>query len=275
MIDEAGIIMAVGKHIACQRIQGVNDNMVKSHYHEYYELYYLEYGERYHMVDDKLCLIRSGEFIIFPPYVMHHSYGDSDVRFKRVVLYFSKEAVLVNEALDKLCSSTGVYRSDSSVSQAVLKLLNEILREQENPAEYSENAMQMLLNQLLIKIARHSKEVPEPEKENRITDVLHFIHHNYMDNITLEDLAARFFISQYYLCREFKRCTNSTIVQYINSVRIIHAQRLFMESSKNITEISKLVGFSNVTHFDRVFKNITGMSPSECKKQYRVKKEQA
>ena len=39
MIDQAGILMAQGSGIACERIQGVNDNMSQSHYHEYYEIY--------------------------------------------------------------------------------------------------------------------------------------------------------------------------------------------------------------------------------------------
>lgn len=47
MIDQAGIMMAQGAEIACERIAGVNDNMTQPHYHNYYELYYLEKGERY------------------------------------------------------------------------------------------------------------------------------------------------------------------------------------------------------------------------------------
>lgn len=86
MIDQAGLRMDKGYQIACERIQGVNDNMAKSHYHEYFELYYLESGKRYHIADDTLYCLNSGEFILFPPYVMHHSYGDSDVSFKRLVL---------------------------------------------------------------------------------------------------------------------------------------------------------------------------------------------
>ena len=54
MIDQAGILMAQGLGIASERIQGVNDNMSQSHYHEYYEIYYLEAGERFHMVEDQL-----------------------------------------------------------------------------------------------------------------------------------------------------------------------------------------------------------------------------
>ena len=52
MIDQAGIMMAQGRSIAGERIQGVNDNMSKSHYHDYFELYYLEEGERFHIIQD-------------------------------------------------------------------------------------------------------------------------------------------------------------------------------------------------------------------------------
>ena len=58
MIDQAGIMMAQGLGTASERIQGVNDNMSQSHYHEYFEIYYLEAGERFHMVEDQLYHMR-------------------------------------------------------------------------------------------------------------------------------------------------------------------------------------------------------------------------
>ena len=80
--------------------------------------------------------------------------------------------------------------------------------------------------------------------------------------------GKHFHISQYHLCREFKRYTSSTIVQYIHNLRVLHAQRLLQESDYSITEISKRVGFSNVTHFNRVYKSVTGMFPSQNKLVY-------
>jgi AraC-like DNA-binding protein len=264
--------MAEGKKIASECIQGVNDNMVQSHYHDYFELYFLEQGKRYHMVNDSLYCLHSGEFIIFPPYVMHHSYGDTDEPFKRLLIYFSPETVLIPDIIPMLNDSAKVYRPKANDS--ILFFLKEVLKEQNEQKLYSEDAMQMLLNQLLIKTVRHVSETLVPEIKNRITDIIHYLHQNFAETISLEDLAAKFYISPYYLCREFKRYTNSTIIQYINHLRIISAQRMFMETDKNITDISVAVGFSNVTHFDRVFKSITGMSPSKNRKQYLDKKNQ-
>ena len=90
MIDQAGILMAQGSGIACERIQGVNDNMSQSHYHEYYEIYYLEAGERFHMVEDKLYKMEAGEFIIFPPYVMHHPMERRICRLKEYCCIFHR-----------------------------------------------------------------------------------------------------------------------------------------------------------------------------------------
>ncbi|WP_349947097.1 AraC family transcriptional regulator [Lacrimispora sp. BS-2] len=89
--------------------------------------------------------------------------------------------------------------------------------------------------------------------------VINYIHNHYAEDLKLEKLAQIFYISPYYLCREFKRQTNRTITQYINITRIMNAQRMFMETDENVTEISKATGFSNIIHFNRVFKNVTGM----------------
>ena len=269
MIDQAGILMAQGSGIACERIQGVNDNMSQSHYHEYYEIYYLEAGERFHMVEDKLYKMEAGEFIIFPPYVMHHSYGAENMPFKRVLLYFSQEEILWPSILSELREEGGIYKVGIRERQEIHRAMELILKEQKNPGAYHEEYARGVLNMLLLLIAREERPEKAPERKSRIGEVIRYIHSHYQEEISLEMLAQMFYVSPYYLCREFKKKTNSTIIRYINVTRIMNAQRKFMETSKNITDISKETGFSNLTHFNRVFKSVTGMSPSQYRKQFR------
>lgn len=268
MIDQAGILMAQGSGIACERIQGVNDNMSQSHYHEYYEIYYLEAGERFHMVEDKLYKMEAGEFIIFPPYVMHHSYGAENMPFKRVLLYFSQEEILWPSILSELREEGGIYKVGIRERQEVHRAMELILKEQKNPGAYHEEYARGVLNMLLLLIAREERPEKAPERKSRIGEVIRYIHSHYQEEISLEMLAQMFYVSPYYLCREFKKSTNSTIVRYINVTRIMNAQRKFMETSKNITDISRETGFSNLTHFNRVFKSVTGMSPSQYRRQF-------
>ena len=267
MIDQAGIMMAQGKKIACERIQGVNDNMAKSHYHEYFELYYLESGRRFHMVQDEMYEMHPGQFMIFAPYIMHRSFGNQNMPFKRMVLYFQSGEVLSEELRKTVEAGVGVYRPDRQDETFIRRILGNILEEQENPEVFSNEYMATQLTGLLLRIARKLEKPERVKKLDRIGEVLHFIHTNFDKEISLEQLSQTFYLSPYYLCREFKKHTNTTIVQYLNVTRIMNAQRKLMETDQSITQISRETGFSNITHFNRVFKSITGMSPSQFRKQ--------
>lgn len=238
-----------------------NDNMTKSHYHTYFELYYLEDGVRYHVVEDTVYCLYPGDYILYPPYVMHRSYSEGDTGFKRIVVYFTKAMIPDSQIFSLLSKHTWLYRQDEG--ETVLKLLYELMREQDKADRYSVKYCYFLLNQILIILARNAVETEMSEGEMRITNVIRYLHENYADKIALDELSSVFFVSQYYLCHEFKRYTNCTIIQYVNSLRISHAQKLLEETDKSITEISSLVGFSNVTHFNRVFRSLTGKSPSQ------------
>ncbi len=265
MIDLASQRMAFGRSVAIDRAQGVNDNMIKPHYHEYYELYYLESGERYHMVNDTLYHLKAGNFVLFPPFVMHYSYGEKDMPFKRLDMYFSREAILfpqIGSALEK-----GAQVFESNEDRDTLTYLRNILREQEMEKPHFQEQMVLLLNQLMIHIIRDSLKTAAPESQDRISSIIRYLNENYTEPITLNQLAARFYINPSYLCREFKKHIGSTVIQYVNSLRILHAQRLLQETNRSVTEISKIVGFSNVTHFNRIYKSLTGMSPTRTRKK--------
>lgn len=268
MIDQAGIRMAQGSQIACERISGVNDNMSKSHYHDYFEIYILEGGERIHVIEDSMFRMQAGELILFPPYTMHHSFGEQDVPFKRVVLYFHKSEVGSKELLETLENGSGLYRPQKKDYSFIHNIINELIHEQENQALFKESCEHTLLNLLLIYLMRNSiqQQPIKMEMKNRIDAIIHYIHNHYAEDISLQSLAESFYVSPYHLCREFKRCTNRTIVQYINVTRIMNAQRKFMETDKSVAQISSETGFSNVTHFNRVFKTVTGTTPMGFKK---------
>lgn len=268
MKDNAGIAMSKGESIALEEVQMANDNMIKSHYHTYFELYYLEAGDRYHVAEDTVYCLHPGDYILFPPYIMHRSYSEGDMAFKRIVVYFTKAMIPDSQIFSLLSKHVWLYRQDEG--EEILKLMCQIMEEQEKTDPYSQKYIYYLLNQILIKLVRKGREPEEAEGEVRIANVIRYLHENYTDKITLDELSTRFFVSHYYLCHEFKRYTNCTIIQYVNNLRISHAQRLFEETDKSITEISMLVGFSNVTHFNRVFRSVTGKSPSQNRKMLRT-----
>ena len=270
MIDQAGIMMAQGAAIAAERIGGVNDNMSESHYHDYFELYYLEEGERFHVVRDQTYHMHPGEFMLFPPYVMHRSFGEENVPFRRILLYFRKEQVASERLLAALRGIAGVYRAEGKSGKSVHRFMGQILKEQEQPSEYKEESLSALLNMLALVLVRQEQSPVTQGDSGRMGSVINYIHNHYDEDLNLDMLAQRFYISPYYLCREFKKHTNRTLVQYIHITRVMNAQRMFMETDRNVTEIGKATGFSNITHFNRVFKSVTGMTPSGYRKSNRM-----
>lgn len=269
MIDTAQNIMAENSSIAVAQVSGVNDNMSQSHFHDYFEMYFLDSGERYHLMDDKLFKIQTGDCIIFPPQTMHRSYGNPNVSFSRVVLYFRPEIITSEELLNRLLHSRSVYRPDSQGLHQLRRLVYIMLKEQDSHYDCHTEYMQALVNLIMVTILRMNQENTGIIRETRITRVIQYIHNHYAEDITLADLSRQFYVSEYYLCREFKKNTNRTIVEYIRRTRIMNAQRLFMETDKNVTEVARETGFSNLTHFNRVFRDILGVTPSNYRKQCR------
>lgn len=274
MIDKAQAAMEAGVPIALELISGVNDNMSRSHFHEYYELYFLDSGERYHMIDDKVFLTTSGDFMLFAPLTMHHSFSNLNISFSRVVIYFRQDCVLSQEVLDAMACPYPLFRPTMDMLRELRRLIYEMLDEQEHPGDYHWTEMRSLLNMILILVLRQTR-VRKFSGGSRINEVISYIHENYSSEITIPKLAQRFSLSEYYLCRQFRKYANRSIIEYLQRTRVMNAKRLFMETDKNVTEVAALTGFSNLTHFNRVFRAVSGMSPSEYRKKCRTSETKA
>lgn len=266
MYDYAAREMKEGFKIAAERISGVNDNMSASHYHEFYELYYLESGIRKHLIGDQLYEIQAGEFLLFEPYVLHHSFGDADIPFCRLLVYFRESELVSGEIRRGLQGASGAYQLSGHDSHQFQRIMNLLHVDLQHPQDFSEEYRQSLVNALAITVIRNKSKRLTQLKNTLVTDIISYIHLNYMYDLSLEKIASHFYISTFYLCHEFNKYTGSTIVRYLNKTRILNAQQLLLSTSDNITEISVACGFSSVTHFGRVFKELTGTSPSKWRK---------
>lgn len=90
-----------------------------------------------------------------------------------------------------------------------------------------------------------------------------------MNDITLENLAKLVGYSTFHFSRIFKKYSNTTFINFLNRQKVKAAELLLLESGSSITDIAMKVGFSSLTTFNRVFKNINGCTPSDYKKLYK------
>ena len=98
-----------------------------------------------------------------------------------------------------------------------------------------------------------------------------YVYENFTNTIYLEDVANVINMNPASFSRFFKRVNRKTFSKFLNEVRIGFACKLMMEKSKDITSICFESGFNNISNFNRQFKNIKGMSPSEYIKFHQFK----
>ncbi len=103
----------------------------------------------------------------------------------------------------------------------------------------------------------------------KLKTILAFIDANFTSDISLDDLSHRFYISKYYLTREFKRAYGETIFQHIIGLRINYAKRLLRFTDKSVEEISALCGFNDQSYFSKQFKKAEGVTCLAFRRRWR------
>ena len=100
-------------------------------------------------------------------------------------------------------------------------------------------------------------------------DIEEEIKKNFASNLTLKDLAEKYFINSAYLGQLFRKKYGCSFKDYLNEKRIEEASRLLRKSDMKIYEVAEMVGYKDITYFSVTFKKFVGVSPSEYQDRYR------
>lgn len=100
-----------------------------------------------------------------------------------------------------------------------------------------------------------------------IKKVCKYINNNYHEDLPLENIADKVYLSPNYLSNIFKEKMGKTIITYLTDIRIDKAKELLLNTQLKIYEIGKKVGYNNSTYFGHVFKKTTGVTPNEYRQQ--------
>ena len=90
-----------------------------------------------------------------------------------------------------------------------------------------------------------------------------YIRNNYMKEISMQDAARMMNYSDAYFCKLFKQCFNKNFTSYLTEYRVEEAKKMLEQPTVNVKEIGKAVGYGDSNYFAKVFKRITGQSPTE------------
>lgn len=178
------------------------------------------------------------------------------------------------------CTSDEYYKLYSAQMPPVFRpaagskfvsLLQELLRTNSETYADTEILTSGLLANLLTMLLTANSLPDEADNalQSKLKVVLAYIDANFTTEIRLDELSKRFYISKYYLTREFKRTYGETIFQHIIGKRINYAKRLLRFTDKSVEEISELCGFHDQSYFSKQFKKAENITCLAFRRRWR------
>jgi len=262
----------------------------KPHTHAYFQIYYVARGSITHYVGEASSELSRGDMFIIPPGNLHRikigedmliysfsfmpdTFGEPDV-CNRLVTNFLRnmETADVHEIHPKITVPSDEVLHIENVLEQMLKAFNQ------KPLGYGEviRAYGIILLALFVRVYYETR--PEQfalDAQNNRQAVLMgiaYVDQNYMEQITLTEIAHQCAISKSSFSNLFASITGMSFHQYLNTRRIDYAIQLIRKGYQ-VTRIYGLCGYNDFSTFYRNFRKITGVSPEQYRKINMKKKD--
>ena len=141
--------------------------------------------------------------------------------------------------------------------------------------EYLLDMMYHLLNNFHYLFYEGEESLKEDEEQlERYHRIVKHLSNNYMNKVSLQDIADKEFLTSQYLSYKIKDIFGQGFNEYLNQIRVEESTKLLLDTDKNISEISEEVGFSHVRYYNKHFKNHYNCTPMGYRKKNKVSEEQ-
>lgn len=255
------------------------ENELPDHCHDHYELVYIHEGKGIFFIDHMWYEKRKGDFFLIPGNTIHHSLPDDEEPIVSSAIFFAP--YLMNALPDDpnysslacfdYAKQKKLYKLELSeqVKTIVESSLFRMSQEWEQRPVGYQNAVWLTLGQMLLQLNRITnsssfKQTATPHySPSWMLSALQTIDQHPESEHSLEELARDACVSTAHFSRVFRQLTTMNITSYVNAKRIVKAKQLLLETEHNIDFISEQCGFQTATHFYRVFKQITGVTPRQ------------
>jgi len=219
---------------------------------------------------EKVFPIQKGTLVFIAAGTYHYTMPDEPEVYDRSKLTIAPQKfdemmnVLRGNTFTSLISKSIVYAKIPEENRTELDL---IFKEKE---KYSSEDEQEILRhsccmKLLLYLNKYSVE-STVSITGFMAKAMEYINKNISCEIRVDDVCKAVGISKYHFCREFKKHTGLTVMEYILKTRIVLAKNDLLKTNLSITEISEQNGFSSVSYFCRAFKEEEKLSPLQYRK---------
>lgn len=239
------------------------------HRHEYFEVEIVLTGSGMQNLNGELYPLRRG-IVYFLTNTDFH-----ELKIKEPLLNYNISMNLLSvspEFMKKSLTTTQRVFTPGSSEFNRLCLLAELLEnasaELSTAAQYSSMLLYCFLDRLGT-LVDTSEKINTPTVSSAIQDVILYIHANFRNDPSLDELADFAHLSRNYMSNLFKKETGITLIKYISALKIEYAKKLLTITDMAITDICFDCGFRSIPNFIRSFKLQTGCSPQEFRKAVR------
>lgn len=259
------------------------------HSHNFVEIAFVVNGEGIHKIGDMEFPCNKGEIYIINHDVQHQFIANETQEFEIYNCIFKpmffNYSFIDNKKFYDVTHSFLIKMIDGDINFKIPKitlgnndfnyinaLYEDMLDEYTIKHEGYIEILKADLVKLIILILRMiRKEINDTdnvyEKNELLEKVIDYIHFNYYNEITIEELSMMAFLSQSHFCRLFKEYSGITVKEFTQKVRINEACIILRKSNKKIADIAAEVGYNDIKYFISLFKKLMGMTPNEYRKK--------
>ena len=248
------------------------------HYHAFDKLVLVLGGNVTYVVEGVTYFLRPWDLLLVSRDLIHRPVIDPGAPYERVVIWLGQAWLEARsdpgEPLDA-CFATARERGFHLLrfdGERRLRYMQRIQQLEEALRDTGFGAARLadtLCQQLLIDVNRDvlrsrtaQEETDSYRRDPKMEEVLRYIVSHLGEELTVDGLAARFFISRYYLMHRFKALTGYSVHQYISQKRVLRSAEL-IRAGVPVMKAAEQAGFREYTAFLRAFRSAFHMSPRE------------
>ena len=250
---------------------------VALHHHDFYEIYFFLSGNVQYNIESRSYLLTPGDILLISPMELHQPMFHQDQRsYERIVLWIDKrflDSLSTPEQNLAACfdasrpGHTNLLRPDGVQRQLLSYQLDMLRQETAGTEPFQDICALSYLVQVLILLNRlslreHRNADATTPSDSVVYSILGYINDHYRDDLSLDFLANKFFISKYHLSREFNRLIGTSVHRYIIQKRLVMAKQMMSEGVSS-SEVYQHCGFGDYSNFYRAFKSEYEISPKE------------
>lgn len=255
-------------------------NCIEWHWHTELEFIYIESGTVTFWIGEDQFKLSEGDGIFINTKVLHRLYSPSKALIPNFVFMPSFIAacdsfIYQKYILPVISSSLSflIFHKEVCWQARALTVMQQIISAQDSAA--SKELITVSLLQNLWQEIFENADIPSPEKHKdhssssqaRLQLMMQFIHLNYSQNISLDDIAREAMVSKSTALNLFRKYLHITPVNYLINYRLKQASQLLSKTEKKIHLISSETGFHNVEYFCKIFKKRYNFTPTEYREQ--------